>query len=118
MQTYDVVSYTNEHLSDERLAIALRVHTTVRQILGGDFFRSRGFIEVPPVIISPPLTDPPLNHPVYDPYITYYDEKYALTKSMIFHKHLLVSHFDKIFTFSPPNIRIETPPDKAETGGT
>ncbi len=35
---------------------------------------------------------------------------------MIFHKHLLVSHFDKIFTFSP-NIRIETPPDKAETGG-
>ncbi|WP_188679800.1 asparagine synthetase A [Thermogymnomonas acidicola] len=111
MQTYDVVSYTNEHLSDERLAIALRVHTTVRQILG-DFFRSRGFIEVPPVIISP-LTDP-LNHPVYDPYITYYDEKYALTKSMIFHKHLLVSHFDKIFTFSP-NIRIETP-DKAETG--
>lgn len=104
MQANDNLNGLLEHLSRSEVAHSLKVHTSVRRYVG-DFFRDEGFLEVPPVIISP-LTDP-LNHPVYDPVIEYYGMRYSLTKSMIFHKHILVKHFGSIFTFSP-NIRMET----------
>ncbi len=78
----------------------------------GKFLREKGFIEILPVVISP-ITDP-LNHTVLDASIDYYDGKYSLTKSMIFHKQLALRVHPKIFSFSP-NVRLETN-DKKESG--
>ena len=78
----------------------------------GQFLRKRDFIEILPVVISP-ITDP-LNHSVFDAGIEYYNGKYSLTKSMIFHKQLAMRIHPKIFSFSP-NIRLETK-DKRDSG--
>ncbi len=107
----DTVSELIEHLGDKRLGVALKINGTVRSYMS-EYLRTRGYLEVPPVIFST-VTDP-LNHPVVDPSFDYDGVKYALTKSMIFHKQMLVQKFEKIFTFSP-NIRLELP-EKASTG--
>ncbi len=107
----EVVSELMEHLSDKKLEVALKVNTTVRAEMG-QFLRDRGFIEIPPVIFST-VTDP-LNHPVYDPSFQYEGTRYALTKSMIFHKQIAVQSLKKIFIMSP-NIRLETP-EKSQSG--
>lgn len=78
----------------------------------GDYLRSEGFVEILPVIISP-ITDP-LRHATGRAVIEYYNHKYQLTKSMIFHKQLAVLAVPKIFCFSP-NIRFE-PIELADTG--
>ncbi len=90
-------------LEDERVRDAVKVGSEVRRILS-NFFHSKGFIEISPVIISP-LTDP-LAHPVFEGDIMYYGNKYYLTRSMIFHKQFALLSFKKIFCFSP-NIRFE-----------
>lgn len=107
----ETVSELISHLGDRKLEIALKINTTVRAEMG-KFLRERGFIEIPPVIFST-VTDP-LNHPVYDPSFDYEGTRYALTKSMIFHKQIIVQKIPKIFTFSP-NVRLEMP-EKAKTG--
>lgn len=106
-----LVDSLQQHLEDKKVQKAIEVQSDIRAYLG-EFFRKHGFIEVPPVIISP-ITDP-LNHPVLDPSIDYYGMKYGLTKSMIFHKQILAKELGSIFTFSP-NIRLETP-EKEKTG--
>ncbi|MFG1414876.1 MAG: asparagine synthetase A [Thermoplasmataceae archaeon] len=106
-----IIESLHEHLSDKKVQKAIEIQSDIRAYLG-KFFREHGFIEVPPVIISP-ITDP-LNHPVLDPSIDYYGMKYGLTKSMIFHKQILAKELGSIFTFSP-NIRLETP-EKELTG--
>lgn len=111
MEQTAIIEEVKSHISDKRVKNAIELQSYLRGYLGS-FFRSRGFIEVPPVIISP-VTDP-LNHPVLDPHIDYYGTTYGLTKSMIFHKQILVKELGSIFTFSP-NIRLETP-EKAKTG--
>ena len=111
MNEHLIVEAARNHLSKEDLKFALKVQSQIRYFVGG-FLRSRGFVEVPPVIISP-ITDP-LNHPHFDPTIDYYGTRYSLTKSMIFHKQILTRDLDSIFAFSP-NIRLETP-DKESTG--
>jgi len=99
----------------ERDADKLRTGTMVNTIVRGSMKRyldRRGFVEINPVIISP-ISDP-LNHPVDDPTISYYGHKYRLTKSMIFHKQLALTYFDRIYSFSP-NIRLE-PVERSRTG--
>lgn len=93
------------------LKASMEVNTIVRGEMK-KFLDRNGFIEINPVIISP-ISDP-LNHPVKDPVIDYYGNKYRLTKSMIFHKQLSMVFFEKIYSFSP-NIRIE-PIDRSKTG--
>lgn len=100
-----------KHLTSPKLGSVLRVHSEIRKALG-DYLRSEGFIEIPPVIISA-ITDP-LRHATGKAEVEYYGHKYQLTKSMIFHKQLAVMAYDKIFTFSP-NIRLE-PVELADTG--
>ncbi|MEM0159069.1 MAG: asparagine synthetase A [Thermoplasmataceae archaeon] len=107
----EIVNELWNRLSSDKLEIALRVHSNIR-LNAARFLQERGFLEVPPVIFST-VTDP-LNHPVYDPWFDYDGVRYALTKSMIFHKQILVKRFPKIYTFSP-NVRLELP-EKASTG--
>ena len=99
------------HLKNEEVQKAVMIQSAVRMEMK-KFLNDKGFVEIPPVIISP-LTDP-LRHEVYEAVINYYGYRYSLTKSMIFHKQLALLSFDKIFSFSP-NIRLE-PFEKASTG--
>jgi len=101
----------HSRLSSKELKIAMKVHTHIRRYLS-DFLFKEGFIEIPPVILSP-MTDP-LNHPTLDPVFSCYGHRYQLTKSMIFHKQLALLNHDKIFCFSP-NLRFE-PLERAGTG--
>ncbi len=107
----EIVDNVNGHLDKEELVHSLKISSSIRTILS-QYLKDRGYIEIPPVIISI-ITDP-LNHPVFDPKLEYYGYQYSLTKSMIFHKQILAKHFEKFFTFSP-NIRLETE-EKAKTG--
>ncbi len=111
MENYTIMENARKHVSGTGLRKALEIQSYARQFMG-TFLRKRGFLEVPPVIISP-ITDP-LNHPHFDPVIDYYGVKYSLTKSMIFHKQIMVRDLGAIFAFSP-NIRLETS-DKEATG--
>ncbi|WP_393971929.1 asparagine synthetase A [Oxyplasma meridianum] len=111
MEIEKVLDAKMDHVKSDKVIAAVKIGSDLRYYLG-KFMREQGYVEVPPVIISP-LTDP-LNHPVFDPVINYYGEKYSLTKSMIFHKQIMVQSFGSIFTFSP-NIRIEEA-ERSSTG--
>jgi len=89
----------------------LKIQSEIRKILA-DTLRSKDFIELSPVILSP-ITDP-LNHPTSPAKIDCYGKKYSVTQSMIFHKQLALRTLDKIFIFSP-NVRIE-PEERRKTG--
>ncbi len=83
--------------------LALKVQSEACFYLG-KFLRSEGFVELRPPIISP-CTDPGIRgakHAVID----FYGKKYKVTASMIMHKQLAITAFDKIFAFSP-NVRLE-----------
>ncbi|MBC7081433.1 MAG: asparagine synthetase [Thermoplasmatales archaeon] len=90
-------------LKDEKLKFGVKVGSIIRYKLS-EFLNNRGFLEIPPVIISP-FTDP-LSYSTFDASIECYGNKYYLTKSMIFHKQIAIISFDKIFCFSP-NVRLE-----------
>lgn len=100
-----------KHLTNPKLSSVLKVQSEIRKSLG-DFLRSEGFVEIPPVIVSV-ITDP-LRHATGKAEVEYYGHRYQLTRSMIFHKQLAVMACDKIFAFSP-NIRLE-PIELADTG--
>jgi len=91
--------------------VVLKIQSEIRRILA-DYLRSKNFIEISPVIISP-VTDP-LNHPTTSRDVICYGKRYHLTQSMIFHKQIAMRSLEKIFVFSP-NIRIE-PLDRKNTG--
>jgi asparaginyl-tRNA synthetase len=95
----------------EALRHALAVQSEVVRAMG-DFLRSRGFIEIRPVILSP-ITDP-LRHATGRAEVEYYGHRYQLTRSMIFHKQVAVLSHERIFAFSP-NVRLE-PVELADTG--
>ena len=98
-------------LKNEQVRRAVEIQSAIRMEMKR-FLHERGFVEIPPVIISP-LTDP-LRHETYEAHINYYGHRYSLTKSMIFHKQLALLSLNKIFSFSP-NIRLE-PLERRETG--
>lgn len=100
-----------ERFQSEKIRNAIKVKSELKKVLG-DFLRSKNFIEISPVIISPE-TDP-LHHATGKAEFDYYDGKYQLTRSMILHKQIALLSFDKIFTFSP-NIRLE-PIELIDTG--
>ncbi len=101
-----------KRLSSPYLKKAMRIHSDVRKFMADFLKEQRGFIEIPPVIISA-ITDP-LNHPTTKSQIEVYGYTYELTKSMIFHKQIAMHTLDKIFSFSP-NIRLE-PTKRKNTG--
>ena len=81
----------------------LKIQSEIRRKLA-DVLRSKDFIEISPVIISP-ITDP-LNHPTMPANIMCYGKRYHITQSMTLHKQLALKTLDKIFVFSP-NVRLE-----------
>jgi asparaginyl-tRNA synthetase len=89
----------------DKIQVIMEIHSKIRELLAS-YLRSKGFIELPPVILSP-ITDP-LNHPTTIAQIECYGKTYQLMQSMIFHKQIAMLYLDKIFVFSP-NIRIELP---------
>ena len=94
------------HLTDPEVISTVKLQSQVLATIHG-YFRKKGFIEIPPVILSP-LTDP-LAHPVHKAQIEYEGQKLELTKSMIFHKQLALMEggLKKIYCISP-NIRLES----------
>jgi asparaginyl-tRNA synthetase len=101
-----------KHLSLPFLKKALKIHSDTRKFMGDFLKEQRGFIEIPPVIISG-ITDP-LNHPTTKSQVEVYGYKYELTKSMIFHKQIALHTLEKVFAFSP-NVRLE-PSERKSTG--
>lgn len=111
MQETSISSTLKSHLNDERVKNAVVVKSKILE-KSSNFLRNNGFVELLPTIISP-VTDP-LNHEVFNTSINYYNQNYKLTQSMIFHKQLAVSVYEKIFIVSP-NIRLETS-EKSSSG--
>ncbi|KAA0003331.1 MAG: asparagine synthetase [Thermoplasmata archaeon] len=99
----DVVEKCYKRLTWKNLVPIISIKDKIREEMA-NFLRREGFIEISPVIISP-ITDP-LAHPIFEGGISYYGDKYYLTRSMIFHKQMALLAFKKIFCFSP-NIRLE-----------
>lgn len=99
----DLIKKYVKVLRSEKLKNVVKIQDEILTLIR-DFLRSKGFVELLPVIISP-ITDP-LNHDVYNATFECYGTKYSLTQSMIFHKQLALFNQDKIFIVSP-NIRLE-----------
>ncbi len=94
-----------DHITDQKMGAVLKIQSFTLKTIH-DFFKEKGFLELPPVIISP-VTDP-LAHDVHRSSIEYEGQELMLTKSMIFHKQLalMAKGIDKIYIVSP-NVRLE-----------
>jgi len=94
-----------DHLTSHEVVTVAKIQSFILSIIH-QFFREKGFVELPPIIISP-LTDP-LAHGVHPTTIDYEGQKLQLTKSMIFHKQLslMSKELEKIYIISP-NVRLE-----------
>jgi len=86
-----------------RQQAVLKIHSEIRRILASHL-RSKDFIEIAPVILSP-ITDM-LSQSTIPKDVVCYGKRYHLMQSMIFHKQIAMRSLEKIFIFSP-NIRIE-----------
>ena len=101
------------HLSRPTLPGVLRIQQGIVRATH-DFMFKKGLTQLMPLMLSP-ITDP-LNNGVVDASIPYADKRWSLTKSMIFHKQLALTHpdLDGIYIVSP-NVRLEFA-DRAQTG--
>ncbi|MFD1186543.1 asparagine synthetase A [Pontibacter rugosus] len=108
-----VVDYTVNHLKRAELPKILRVQQGIVRATH-DFMFKKGLTQLMPLMLSP-ITDP-LNHGVVDATIGYAEQRWSLTKSMIFHKQLALMNpaLDSIYIVSP-NVRLEFA-DRADTG--
>lgn len=79
-----------------------------------EFMFQNNLVQLMPLMLSP-ITDP-LNHSVVDAKISYANQKWSLTKSMIFHKQLALTNpeLSAIYIVSP-NVRLELA-DRKGTG--
>ena len=102
-----------KHLHSSVLPQILTVQGTIIRA-AHEFMAQKGLVNVQPLMLSP-VTDP-LNHEVTEASITYADQEFALMKSMIVHKQLLMTHpgLDAIYIISP-NVRLENA-DRADDG--
>ncbi|MEM4662666.1 MAG: asparagine synthetase A [Candidatus Diapherotrites archaeon] len=91
------------YFSQEQKKMALKVQSEACFYLN-KFLRSKGFVEIRPPIISS-CTDTGIRG-AGTAVIDFYGRPYKVTTSMIMHKQLAITAFDKIFAFSP-NIRLE-----------
>jgi asparaginyl-tRNA synthetase len=108
-----VLDDTVSHLSRASLPKILKVQQGIVRATH-DFMYRKGLTQLMPLMLSP-ITDP-LNHGVVDASISYADQRWSLTKSMIFHKQLALMNpeLDSLYIVSP-NVRLEFS-DRAGTG--
>ncbi|TPE45386.1 asparagine synthetase A [Pontibacter mangrovi] len=108
-----VLDATVSHLSRTSLPKILKVQQGIVRATH-DFMYKKGLTQLMPLMLSP-ITDP-LNHGVVDASIGYADQRWSLTKSMIFHKQLALMNpeLSSIYIVSP-NVRLEFS-DRADTG--
>lgn len=101
-----------EKISRKELPHILRVQQAILKAVD-DYMYEKGVTRVMPIMIAP-ITDT-LNHDVEENELIYEGQKFDLTKSMIFHKQIMLSspHLDRIYIVSP-NVRLE----KEESGDT
>ncbi|WP_299706893.1 asparagine synthetase A [uncultured Pontibacter sp.] len=104
---------TMKHLSRAPLPKVLQVQQGIIRATH-DFMFKKGLTQLMPLMLSP-ITDP-LNHGVVDASIGYADQRWSLTKSMIFHKQLALVNpeLESLYIVSP-NVRLEFS-DRAATG--
>jgi len=104
---------TIQHLSRPLLPKILQVQQGIVRATH-DFMFKKGLTQLMPLMLSP-ITDP-LNHGVVDATIRYAEQRWSLTKSMIFHKQLALLNpgLDSLYIISP-NVRLEFA-DRAGTG--
>lgn len=108
-----VLEATVSHLSRTKLPKILKVQQGIVRATH-DFMFKKGLTQLMPLMLSP-ITDP-LNHGVVDATIGYAEQRWSLTKSMIFHKQLALMNpeLDSLYIVSP-NVRLEFG-DRAGTG--
>jgi len=108
-----VLDATLRHLSRTALPKVLQVQQGIVRATHAFMFK-KGLTQLMPLMLSP-ITDP-LNHGVVDATIGYADQRWSLTKSMIFHKQLALLNpaLDSLYIVSP-NVRLEFA-DRAATG--
>ncbi|MBF9255476.1 hypothetical protein I2I11_19415 [Pontibacter sp. 172403-2] len=116
LQTLDTakeLDTTLQHLSRPLLPKVLQVQQGIVRATH-DFMFRKGLTQLMPLMLSP-ITDP-LNHGVVDATIGYAEQRWSLTKSMIFHKQLALLNpgLSSIYIISP-NVRLEFA-DRAGTG--
>ncbi len=101
------------HLSRAILPKVLQVQQGIVRATHNFMFK-RKLTQLMPLMLSP-ITDP-LNHGVVDASISYAEQHWSLTKSMIFHKQLALLNpgLPSIYIVSP-NVRLEFA-DRADTG--
>ncbi|WP_461491369.1 asparagine synthetase A, partial [Pontibacter sp. HJ8] len=104
---------TLSHLSRPSLPKVLKVQQGIIRATH-DFMFKKGLTQLMPLMLSP-ITDP-LNHGVVDAAINYAEQRWSLTKSMIFHKQMALVNpeLESIYIVSP-NVRLEFA-DRADTG--
>jgi len=95
-------SYISYLKTDEAQAI-FRLNQAVMDALR-EYLGVSGFIEFLPPLVSS-VTDPGLRGAERLP-VSLYDHKAYITSSMVFHKQILATAFQKIYAFSP-NVRLE-----------
>ncbi|OKL40989.1 asparagine synthetase A [Pontibacter flavimaris] len=108
-----VLDDTVSHLSRASLPKILKVQQGIVRA-AHDFMFRKGLTQLMPLMLSP-ITDP-LGNSVVDASIGYADQRWSLTKSMIFHKQLALMNpeLNSLYIVSP-NVRLEFS-DRAATG--
>ncbi len=107
--TKDYLSYLQSNTAQSIFRLSQEVMTYLREYLN-----RKDFVEFLPPIIST-ITDPGLRGAERIS-VSLYDKKAYLTSSMVFHKQILASAFNKIYCFSP-NVRLEPCTQKGQDDG-
>lgn len=113
LEKKDVFEETLKKIKNPEIRDILLVQQTIIRATH-EFMFKNNLIQMMPLMLSP-ITDP-LNHSVVDATIDYANQKWSLTKSMIFHKQLAVTNpsLSAIYIISP-NVRLELV-DRQDTG--
>ncbi|MHC6178963.1 asparagine synthetase A [Clostridium sp. JNZ X4-2] len=101
----EVLDKTLEKIGRKELPYILRVQQAILKAVD-EYMYKKEITRIMPIMIAP-ITDT-LNHGVEKCEIKYEGQKFDITKSMIFHKQIMLSspYLDKIYIVSP-NVRLE-----------
>ncbi|MHA1960295.1 MAG: asparagine synthetase A [Candidatus Thorarchaeota archaeon] len=102
-------------MKEDKLIAALKVQSVALDMVRATF-RKRGLIEIMPVVLST-VTDPlgpdPGSSIIGIPEVEYQGQRLVLTQSMIMQKQVLVSSGLERFFIVSPNVRLESPKNRA-----